>query len=159
MKQQFAQKLYELMSEHDKIIVLTADLGFGLFDKIRRDFPSRFYNVGSSEQLMIGIGIGLYYKGFIPVCYSITPFLLYRPFEMIRNYVNYEKVPLKLVGCGRNKDYSHDGFTHWADDDEEIIKTLKNIEICKPVDDELTYNYLKKNILSEIPVYLNISRS
>ena len=92
MKQQFAQKLHELMSEHDKIIVLTADLGFGLFDKIRRDFPSRFYNVGSSEQLMIGIGIGLYYKGFIPVCYSITPFLLYRPFEMIRNYVNYEKV-------------------------------------------------------------------
>jgi len=159
MKQQFAQKLYELMSEHDKIIVLTADLGFGLFDKIRKDFPSRFYNVGSSEQLMIGIGIGLYYKGFIPVCYSITPFLLYRPFEMIRNYVNYEKVPLKLVGCGRNKDYSHDGFTHWADDDEEIIKTLKNIDICKPVGDELSYNYLKKNILSEFPVYLNISRS
>lgn len=158
MKQQFAEKLYELMSNNDKIIVLTADLGFGLFDKIRKDFSTRFYNVGSSEQLMIGIGIGLSYKGFIPICYSITPFLLYRPFEMIRNYVNHEKVPLKLVGCGRNKDYSHDGFTHWADDDEQIVNNLENIKIYKPGNEELTYNYLEQVILSQFPIYLNISR-
>jgi transketolase len=154
MRKQFAELLHTIMTENENVILLTADLGYGLFDKIRKDFPSRFYNVGASEQLMIGIGVGLTYAGKIPVCYSITPFLLYRPFEMIRNYVNHEKAPVKLIGGGRNKDYAHDGFTHHAEDDTAIMSNFKNITFVKQDD----FTGVKDHILSSEPVYINLIR-
>jgi transketolase len=94
------------------IWLLTADLGYGLLDNHRDDFPDRYINLGASEQTMVGAAVGLALSGKIAVCYSITTFLLYRPFEWIRNYVNNEKIPVKLIGSGYMNDYAHDGFTH-----------------------------------------------
>lgn len=156
MRKQFAALLHDLMKEDEKIFLLTGDLGYGLFNEIRETFPNRAINVGSCEQLLIGMAIGLHYKGYIPICYSITPFLLYRPFELIRNYVNYEQLPLKLFGGGRNKDYSHDGFTHWCEDDEQILSCLNNIKIYKPGD--LENEYFKNIIYSPHPSYVNLIR-
>jgi transketolase len=144
------------MAEDSRIFLLTADLGYGILDDIRRDFPDRAVNVGSSEQLMIGMAVGLTNSGFVPVCYSITPFLLYRPFEMIRNYVNHEKLNVKLVGSGRDKDYAHDGITHWGEDDLQVMKCLRNISLMKPK--ELTDDVFKTFINAVKPTYLNLSR-
>ena len=109
-RREFVNLLINEMNKNEKIFLLTGDLGFGLFDDIRKKFPNRFINVGSCEQLMIGLAVGLSYEGWIPLCYSITPFLLYRPFEFIRNYLNHELANVKLVGGGRDKDYKNLGF-------------------------------------------------
>jgi transketolase len=143
------------MKLDSKIYLITGDLGYGLLDAIRKDFPERFINVGAAEMLMIGTAIGLSYSGFKPVCYSITPFLLYRPFEMIRNYINYEKLDIKLVGGGRDKDYAHDGITHWACDDMTVMKCFPNIRSYKP--DNLTQNIFNE-IINEGPCYINLRR-
>ena len=82
----------------------------------------------SSEQLMIGLAVGMSMEKLLPVCYSITPFLLYRPFELIRNYINHENFNVKLVGGGRDQDYGYLGFSHWAEDDESIMSNFKNIK-------------------------------
>ena len=91
MRRDFAKKIYDLMNKDDRIYLITADLGYGVLNDIRRDFPNRSTNVGSCEFLMVGMAIGLEQSGYIPICYSITPFLLYRPFELLRNYLNNEK--------------------------------------------------------------------
>ena len=85
MRRHFSELLHKEMSRNKDIILLTGDLGYGLWDKIRLDYSNRFYNVGSSEQLMLGMAAGAAMEGKIPIVYSITPFLLYRPFEFIRN--------------------------------------------------------------------------
>ena len=157
MRKVFIDLLYDEMKKNDKIYFITADIGYVIIDKIMNDFPNRSKNIGSSEQLMIGIAIGLYYEGFIPICYTITPFLLYRPFEMIRNYVNYENIPIKLVGTGRNKDYTYLGFTHWAEDDIEILSSFKNIIKYKP--EILTKDLLNEFLYNDKPSYLNLSRN
>ena len=157
MRKEFAQYLFEEMIKNDKIVIVTADIGYGILDKIRDTFPSRFINVGASEMLMIGIAVGLSYEGLLPICYTITPFLIYRPFEMIRNYVDYEKLNIKLVGSGRDKDYIHDGITHWAEDDTAIISnSFKNISIYKP--EILTSELVKEVINSNKKCYLNLRR-
>ena len=107
MRKEFASFLHGEMSCNEKIILLTGDLGYGLWDKIKIDYPDRFYNVMSSEQLMVGAATGLAMEGFIPLVYSITPFVLYRPFELLRNYLDHEQIPVKLIGGGRNKDYGY----------------------------------------------------
>lgn len=156
MRKVFASLLYDAMKKDSRIFLLTADLGFGILDQIRNDFPDRSINVGSAEQLMVGTAVGLSEMGFIPVVYSITPFLLYRPFEMIRNYVNNENINVKLVGSGRDRDYSHDGFTHWGEDDLTIMKSLENIKLYKPA--ELTDVLFEEFLHTPKPAYLNLSR-
>lgn len=156
MRHQFVHYLIDEMRANDKIVVLTGDLGYGLFDTLKEEFPTRFFNVGSCEQLMIGMAVGLSYEGWIPLCYSITPFLLYRPFEFIRNYLNHEGANVKLVGGGRDKDYHNLGFSHHACDDVRIMETLENVRLYKP--ETLTQEDVREFLYNNRPSYINLVR-
>lgn len=158
MRKECMNLLLAEMVDNTNIVVLTADLGFGLLDQIQNAFPERFHNVGAAEQLMIGAGVGLAEAGKIPVCYSMSSFLLYRPFEFLRNYVNAENVPVKLIGSGRDKDYSHDGLSHWAHDDEQVLAALPNIKIYKPESIEELERIWPDFINGPTPAYLNLTR-
>ena len=158
MRKECMTLLLERMKKDSNIIVLTADLGFGLLDQIKDSLPNQFYNVGAAEQLMIGAGIGLAENCKIPVCYSMSSFLLYRPFEFLRNYVNAESIPVKLIGSGRDKDYSHDGYSHWAHDDEQVLSSLPNIQIYKPTSIEELEDRFDEFLYSPVPAYLNLTR-
>jgi len=158
MRKLFSKLLYDEMAVNDDIILLTGDLGYGLWDKIRLDFPDRFYNVGSSEQLMLGAACGIAMEEKIPIVYSITPFLLYRPFEFIRNYLDHEGIPVKLVGGGRDRDYGYLGFSHWSEDDSNIMSCFKEIKTRRPIDDKELIKEFRSFISDPVPQYLNLSR-
>jgi transketolase len=156
MRKEFAEFLYNEMSLNENIHLITGDLGYGLWDRVKLDYPDRFHNVLSAEQLMIGSAVGMAMEGKIPVVYSITPFLLYRPFEYLRNYLHHEKIPVKLVGGGRDKDYGYLGFSHWAEEDLDIMNNLSSIDLYK-------LNKLSKPLLQEFlynnkPSYINLKR-
>src|SRR6266436_5582720 len=102
---------------------------------------------------MMGIAVGLALEGKIPFVYSITTFLLYRPFETIRNYINYEKIPVRLVASGRGRDYSHDGISHWADEEKQVLAIFKNIKAVWPEKPEEIPSLLKKMINLNQPWY------
>jgi len=123
----FAHELYQQMKKNDKIWLITADLGYKMWDQHFEDFPDRCVNVGAAEQAMIGMAVGLALGGKKPFCYSITPFLLYRPYEWLRNYLYHENIPVRLIGAGRDKDYGQDGFTHWSEGASSLLDTLPNI--------------------------------
>lgn len=158
MRKLFGSLIYDEMQQNNDILLITADLGFGILDTCKEAFSDRFFNTGAAEQLMIGIGIGLAENKKIPICYSITPFLLYRPFEFLRNYVHYENIPVKLVGSGRDKDYNHDGISHWAEDDEKILSALDNIQIFKPESEKELIVQFKDFLYCDKPAYLNLKR-
>lgn len=158
MRKQFAKLLHKEMSINPDIYLITGDLGYGLWDNIQNDYPDKFMNVGSSEMVMMGVGIGLAMEGKIPFVYSITPFAIYRPFEMIRNYLNHENIPVNIIGGGRNKDYGYLGFSHWAEDDIEIMNSFKNIRIMHPnTDEDLNQNFIDI-IHNKKPTYLNLKK-
>lgn len=158
MRKQFSERLHIEMSQNQNIVLLTGDLGYGLWDRIKIDYPDRFYNVGSAEQLMLGMASGMAMEGKIPIVYSITPFLLYRPFEIIRNYVDHEKLPVKLVGGGRDKDYGYLGFSHWASEDREVMKVFKNIKTLHPYTVEEMNDSFSMVTDPKTPLYINLRR-
>ena len=158
MRGWFAYELHRVMVDNPKVWLVTGDLGFGMFDKIKRDFPERFLNTGAAEQAMMGISVGLAYEGIIPVTYSITPFLIYRPFETIRNYVNREKIPMIMAGGGRDRDYGHDGFSHWSEEDRQAMQMFENIQSFWPEKKEDIPELLDLAISSGLPSYINLRR-
>ena len=83
MRKEFAKLLLEKMKQDSDIYLVTADVGYGLWDEIKDNFPKRFFNVGSSEMVALGACVGMAMEGKKPFFYSITPFALYRPFEKI----------------------------------------------------------------------------
>ena len=153
MRRKFAVDLYELMKKDKNIILITADMGYGMLDNIRDELPNQFYNVGAAEQAAVTIAVGLALSGKIPVVYTITPFLIFRPMEAIRLYVDHESISIILVGAGRGQDYAHEGFSHDASD-HEIMKQFKNINFIVPKNDF----DLKEIIYSNKPTYLNLKR-
>lgn len=158
MRAQFAVHLYEHMKKDNRIYVVVNDLGYKMWDRVRNDFPERFITVGAAEQTLIGVGVGLALQNKIPIVYSITTFLLYRPFETIRNYLHYDKIPVKLIGAGRDKDYLHDGISHWAPEDKQILAVLPNIKAYWPEETKEIPSLVKKMLASNKPWYVNLKR-
>ena len=158
LRRRFADEIIKQMKINEKIIVVTGDLGYRIWDDIRVEFPTRFINVGAAEQSLIGISVGLALEGKIPIAFSITPFLLYRPFETIRNYLQNEKIPVKLIGSGRDKDYSHDGFSHWAEEDRKIMDILNNIKGFWPDTADEVSQLVPKMLTDPNPWYINLKR-
>lgn len=158
MRKDFAYLLAEKMRGSAGIFFLTGDLGFGLFERIFEEFPNRAFNCGASEQAMMDMAVGLSYEGKIPVVYSITPFLLYRPFETIRTYIDHEKLKVILVGSGRDRDYEHDNYSHWAEDASKILDTLPNIDQYYPIDSHGLVKSWSSILQSDKPSFLSLKR-
>ena len=150
MRNHFSKILYELIKENKKIILLSADIGNRLFDKIKKDFPKNFLNCGIAESNMITFASGLSKNGFIPICYTITNFLIYKTFEQIRNDSIYNKNKIIIVGTGSGFSYNHLGPTHHSLEDIGILNNLPDINIFSPSDNNdlkvhLNYAVKRKN--------------
>jgi len=153
MRGWFAYEVYNQMAENEDIYLIVVDLGYAMWDRVKADFPDRFINTGAAEQAAMGIAVGL------AEVYSITNFLLYRPFETIRNYVNYEEIAVKLVGSGRDRDYAHDGISHWSEDARALLdSTLPNIEQRWPETKEEIPTLVKEMIETQKPYFISLRR-
>lgn len=156
MRKVFSNLLEKEMSKNNDLFLLTADLGYNLWDGIL-GFQNTLV-LESSEQFMVGAAAGLALEGKVPICYSITPFLLYRPFEFIRNFMQYEQLPIKLLGGGRGRDYESLGYTHWAEEDQNIISVLDNIESFLPESREDVEDMFSEFLYNGKPSYMNLRR-
>jgi transketolase len=146
------------MDADESIVVLLGDLGYGLFDKLIINFTYRCINVGAAEQLMVGSAVGIALENKIPVCYSITPFLLYRPFEFIRNFLHEEKIVVKLVGSGRDKDYKDAGYTHHSTEARDILDQFHNIEKYFPENNQELQDQFQSFLYSDKPAFLSLKK-
>ncbi len=154
----FVNQIHQQMKINSQIMVVTGDLGYKLWDPVREAFPDRVINTGAAEQLMVGLAIGLALKNKIPLVYSITPFLIYRPFETIRNYLQNEKIPVKLIGSGRGHDYHNEGFSHWVNEDKKIFEALPNIKTAWPDTPSELEGIIPAMLGDHLPWYLNLKR-
>jgi transketolase len=134
MRSEFLAGLADLADRDPRVMLLTADLGFGAVEVFADRHPGRFMNLGVAEQALIGVATGLAEGGFIPYCYSIASFAVARPFEFLRNGPITHKLPVRLIGIGPGMDYSHDGFTHFALEDVGILLNQPNTRIIAPKD-------------------------
>jgi transketolase len=158
MRGRFGYELFKLMANDPTVYLLTGDLGYKLFDNHFEYFKDRCINCGASEQAMLGIACGMALEGKIPFVYSITPFLLYRGFETIRNYLGHENIPVKLCGSGRDGDYKDDGFSHWAHEAEDVLKVLPAIQCYWPMNEENVTQDMKEIYGNKSPSFLSLKR-
>lgn len=132
MRDHFIKRLSEL-AEHDfRIMLVTGDLGFGVFDEYRRRFPGQFINAGVAEQNMTGIATGMAMEGRVVFTYSIANFPTLRCLEQIRNDACYHGANVKVVSIGGGFSYGALGISHHATEDLAIMRSLPDITVVSP---------------------------
>ena len=135
MRNTFSETLYECAKADPRIYIVVADISpAGSMAKFQTEYPERFINVGVAEQVMIGMAAGLALKGCKPFAYTIATFSLYRPFEMVRNDLGYQNLPVTVVGMGAGVIYSTLGGTHHTQEDIAIAGAIPNMQILAPCD-------------------------
>jgi transketolase len=135
MRNAFLKALIETAEQNPKLMLLTADLGFGLFEPFVEKFPHQYLNVGVAEQNMMGIATGLSQKGYTVFAYSIANFGVLRPYEQIRNDLCYHDANVKIVVSGGGLSYGALGMSHHATEDIAVMRVLPNMQILTPCDD------------------------
>jgi transketolase len=158
MRAEFLEQLFKIAEVDERLVFMTADLGFGVVERFAERFPERFINVGVAEQAMIASATGLAEAGMIPYCYSIATFTSLRALEFTRNGPIAHGLPVKVVGVGAGMDYGFDGLTHFAIDDVSALRPYPRFLIWAPADADEVTEYLEEIHNDPRPAYIRLLR-
>ena len=148
------------MAEHDTgLLLITGDLGFGVFDGYREKFPEQFLNAGVAEQNMVGVATGMALEGFKVLVYSIANFSTLRCLEQIRNDACYHRANVNVVSIGGGFSYGPLGVSHHATEDLSIVRSLPEITVVSPCDLWEVAEATKALIETSGTTYLRLDKS
>jgi transketolase len=158
MRKAFVETVIELAARDDRVVLLTADIGYNALEPFGAKFPRRFFNVGVAEQNMIALATGLAEAGLRPYCYSIATFAALRPYEFIRNGPILHQLPVRIVGMGGGLEYGPNGSSHHAIDDVGVLRVQTGLSIFVPADSRQTRTILDQTSALPGPVYYRLEK-
>src|SRR3954469_14318618 len=135
MRTAFSKSLVEAAVADPRVVLLTGDHGYALFDEFRQACPRQYLNAGVAEQNMVGVAAGLAKGGMRPVVYGLSAFVPVRVLEQIKMDVCYESLPVLFIGDGAGVVYSSLGTSHQCTEDISALRAVPNITILSPADD------------------------
>lgn len=153
MRRRFGKVITALADRDESIYVLVGDIGYRVFDEFRSCHPNRFINMGVCEQSMISVSAGMALEGLKPWVYTITPFLIERPFEQIKLDIDQQNVNVKLVGYA---DYPNQGPTHSELDGKKLMGLFSNIRSFFPKNGDETEEMIDKAYKIEGPAFVSL---
>jgi transketolase len=153
LRRRFGKVITELAGRDDNIIVLVGDIGYRVFDEFREKYPDRFINLGICEQSMIGVSAGMALEGLKPWVYTITPFLIERPFEQVKLDIDQQNANVKLIGFA---DYSTLGPTHAELNGEKLMQLFTNITPLFPKDGDETQSMVYEAYEKNGPAFISL---
>lgn len=158
MRKAFSDTLVNAAKENSKIIFLTGDLGFQVFDEFIAKFPARYVNVGVAEAQLINTAVGLALEGWRPIAYSIASFVTARPLEQIRFGIAYHNLPVMIIGAGGGFTYAKAGVTHHAADDLALMGMLPGMSIVVPGGPDELRELMPQMLKLNGPSYLRVGK-
>lgn len=155
----YGDALLALGKRRRDVVVLDADLsGSTKTAKFASAFPERFFNIGVSEQDMIGVAAGLSLTGKVPFASTFAIFETGRAWEQVRQTICYSRLNVKLVATHGGITVGEDGASHQALEDIAVMRVLPEMTVIVPSDGFETEQVI--NAISEYdgPVYVRLGR-
>ncbi|KPF57235.1 transketolase C-terminal domain-containing protein [Rhizobium sp. AAP116] len=159
MREALSTSLVRLAQKDNKLLVLTGDHGYALFDEFRRVCPNQYINAGIAEQNMIGMAAGLARLGFRPFVYGLAAFVPVRVIEQIKLDVAHDELPVVFLGDGAGFVYSHLGTSHQSTEDIACTRAIPNLQVLSPADRYEMNACMDYSYKVARPVYIRIGKS
>jgi transketolase len=159
MRVAFGDALTAAARDNEKVLVLTGDHGYALFDSFRESFPERFLNLGIAEQNMIGVAAGLAKAGYLPIVYGLASFVPMRVLEQIKIDLLLDGLKVILVGDGAGFVYSSLGASHQCGEDISALRALPTIRIASPADALEMHHVMRQALECSETTYVRMGKS
>ena len=158
MRKTCLETIHSLSKINDSVLFIGSDLGPGVLNEMKLEFPNRFLMEGISEQHIIGMSAGLAMDGYMPYVNTIATFLTRRCFEQILVDICLHELPVRLIGNGGGLVYAPLGPTHQSIEDIAILRSLPNMTIIAPCDAIEMKNIMIETLKWPHPVYIRIAK-
>lgn len=145
MRKQFPKTVMEIMDKDERVVVILGDIGVFAFKDVMNKYPKRCINIGILEQSMVSMAAGLAIAGFIPIIHTISPFLVARAYEQIRDDFGFQELKGTLVGVDVYSTSPNLGLTHSCPEDIRLMENVPNMNTFCPQDAEEFDILLKEN--------------
>jgi transketolase len=159
MRARLSATLVSIARADPKVLLLTGDHGYALFDEFRRECPAQYINAGVAEQNMVGVAAGLARSGFRPFVYGLSAFIPVRVLEQIKIDVAHDNLPVIFLGDGAGFVYSYLGTSHQSTEDIACARVVPNLSVYSPADRFEAAACMQMAFESKTPVYLRIGKS
>ena len=148
----------ELGAEDERIVTLAADMSNMVAEFIAK-FPERYIEVGIAETNSVSLAAGLASAGLIPYVYSMAPFGMLKVAEQWRSDVDYNHLPVRLVGRLSGVAMGYFGTSHYAVEDIAVARTMNNTVVLSPADAASCVSLMRSTASLEVPVYIRIAEA
>jgi len=145
MRKQFPLSVMDIMDNDDRVVVLLGDIGVFAFKDVFEKYPTRCYNIGILEQTMVGMAAGMAMAGLIPIVHTISPFLVARTYEQIRDDFGFQNLKGTLVGVDVYTTSPNLGLTHSCPEDITMMNLVPHMKTYTPQSPEEFDKLLKEN--------------
>lgn len=159
MRAMFAKTLIDLAKADPRVLLLTGDHGYALFDQFRSECPKQYINAGIAEQNMVGVAAGLARSGFFPVVYGLSAFVPIRVIEQIKLDVAHDGLHVLFIGDGAGFVYSHLGTSHQSTEDIACTRVIPGLRVFSPADQYELASSMLWAYDEKSPAYLRIGKS
>jgi transketolase len=159
MRAAFSSTLARLALADSKVLLLTGDHGYALFDEFRKACPDQYINAGIAEQNMVGMAAGLARVGYRPFVYGLAAFVPIRVVEQIKLDIAHDNLPVVLLGDGAGFVYSYLGTSHQSTEDIACTRAIPGLEVLSPADRHEMAACMDYAYVSQRPVYLRMGKS
>jgi transketolase len=149
-----ADVLVELAEQDPAVVLLTQD--FGAIGGFTARFPDRHYDVGISEQNLVGVAAGLAHAGMRPFVLAMAPFLSMRGFEQIRDDCAYNRNDVKFLAPFAGLEAGPWGATHHALEDLALLRSIPGMTVLSPADPDEGMRAVRAAAATEGPVYIRL---
>ena len=159
MRTAFSDALVAAAIADPRVVLLTGDHGYALFDSFRKARPDQYINCGIAEQNMVGVAAGLAKAGFKPIVYGLAAFVPIRVLEQIKIDICYENLPVILIGDGAGLVYSHLGTSHQSTEDIACTRAIPELTLLSPADRFEMTATMELALRLNSPVYMRVGKS
>lgn len=153
----FSRTMLKLFRDNPQMIGITAAMpqGTGL-DRVREQFPDRVFDLGITEPHCVTFAAGAACEGMRPVVAIYSTFLQ-RAYDQILHDVCLQKLPV-IFCLDRAGIVGEDGATHQGLFDLTYLRSLPNMVIMAPKDENEFQHMLKTALSLSQPVAVRYPR-
>ena len=149
----FGEVLLDLARQNEKVVGITPAMASGCgMNRLAKEMPDRFYDVGIEEEHAVTFAAGLAAGGMKPFCNIYSSFSQ-RSYDQIFHDVALQGLPVTIC-LDRAGLVGEDGATHHGCYDMAIYRTLPGATIAAPKDEVELKNMMYSAMLSENGPYI-----
>lgn len=149
----FGEVLLDLARKNGRIVGVTPAMASGCgMNRLAKEIPGRFYDVGIEEEHAVTFSAALAAGGLKPFCNIYSSFSM-RAFDQIFHDVALQNLPVVLC-LDRGGLVGEDGATHHGCYDMAAFRTIPGVVIAAPKDELELKNMMYSAMMAEYGPYI-----